>query len=201
MNDSSVCIPHDIAIGRTNPTNKKYTQQHNNVLLQKRFIEELLESNSNQAGCKCYIKGSFIAYPEHYLSNALVVDSCLIESNKQVLINVANNSNLDNIVVKSTIHIHHISGNEYTSLRRNALRFGEKIAQLHGYNSVHDKMTSKDVCKENGLPYGFDGPMYPFGIHVDTYDPKKCDPVHYGSTSSMTREISEFASACLPVIK
>jgi len=33
MNDSSVCIPHDIAIGRTNPTNKKYTQQHNNVLL------------------------------------------------------------------------------------------------------------------------------------------------------------------------
>jgi len=25
----------------------KYTQQHNNVLLQKRFIEELLESKSN----------------------------------------------------------------------------------------------------------------------------------------------------------
>jgi len=33
VKDSSVCIPHDIAIGRTNPTNMKYTQQHNNVLL------------------------------------------------------------------------------------------------------------------------------------------------------------------------
>jgi len=89
-----------------------------------------------------------------------------------VLINVADNTNLDNVVVKSTIRIHHISGNEYTSLRKKALKFGEKIAQLRGYNSVHDKMTSKSVCKENGLPHGFDGPMYPFGIHVDTYDPK-----------------------------
>jgi len=88
-----------------------------------------------------------------------------------VLINVADNTNLDDVVVKSTIRIHHISGNEYTSLRRKALKFGEKIAQLCGYNSVHDKMTSKSVCKENGLPHGFDGPMYPFGIHVDKYDP------------------------------
>jgi len=132
----------------------------------------LLESKSNCAGCKCYIQGSFIAYPERYLSNVLVVDSSLIENNKQVLINVEDNSNLDDIIVKSTICIHHISGNEYTSLRRKALNFGKKIAQLRGYNSVCDKMTSKSVCKENGLPHGFDGPMYPFGIHVDTYDPK-----------------------------
>ena len=66
----------------------------------------------------------------------LVVDSSLIENDKQVLINVEDNCNSDDINVKSTIHIHHISGKEYTSLRRKALNFGKKIAQLHGYNSV-----------------------------------------------------------------
>jgi len=111
VKDSCVCVPRDIAIGRTNPTSDNYTQQHNNILLQKHFIEELLESKSNHAGCKCYIQGSFIAYPERYLSNVLVVNSSLIENNKQVLINVEDNSNLDDIIIKSTIRIHHISGN------------------------------------------------------------------------------------------
>jgi len=163
---------HDIAIGQKNPTTDNYMQQHNNMLLQKHLIEELLESKSNHAGCKHFVWGSFIAYPDHYLSNVLVIDSSLIQNSKQVSINVKDKSNLDDITIKSTICIHHISGSKYTCLRRKALNFGEKVALLHGYNSVCNKMTEETVCREHGLPYGFDGPMYPFGLHVHKYNPK-----------------------------
>ncbi len=33
VKDSSVCIPHDIAIGQKNPMSANYTQLHNNMLL------------------------------------------------------------------------------------------------------------------------------------------------------------------------
>jgi len=99
----------------------------------------------------------------------LVVDSSLNKNSKQVLINVQDKCNLDDIVIKSTIHIHHISGSKSICLRRKALNFGEKVALLH---SVCDKMTEETVCREHGLPYGFDGPMYPFGVHVHKYNPK-----------------------------
>jgi len=132
------------------------------VLLWKCFIKELLKSKSNHAGYKHFVQGLFIAYPEHYLSNVLVIDSSLIKNSKQVLINFQDKSNSDDIVIKYTICIHHISGSKYICLRRKALNFGEKVALLHGYNSVYNIMTEEAVCREHGLPYGFGGPMYPF---------------------------------------
>ena len=72
---------------------------------------------------------------------------------------------------------------------------------LCGHSSVHDKKTKKSVSMHFGLPYGFDGPMHPFGLHVDLYNATNSDPVHYANTKSMQTEISEFANACLPILK
>jgi len=41
---------------------------------------------SNHAGCKRYVSGSFIAFPEMFLDNPLVTDSSLIEQNQQVVL-------------------------------------------------------------------------------------------------------------------
>jgi len=48
----------------------------------------LAKSNSNCAGCKHYVPGSFIAFPEQFMDNPLVIDSYLINSNQQILIQV-----------------------------------------------------------------------------------------------------------------
>ena len=52
-----------------------------------------------------------------------------------------------------------------------------------------------------GLPYNFDGPMHPLGMHAGQYISNSCDPVHYLHTSTFERELSAFASHCLPVLK
>jgi len=78
---------------------------------------------------------------------------------------------------------------------------GEKVASLHGKNSVHDKPTPNSVCATIGLPFGFDGPMHPLGLHVDNYNPKQGDPVHYGGTQDMIAEITDFATHCIPMLK
>jgi len=79
-------------------------------------------------------------------------------------------------------------------MRQKSLTLGAKIKLLCGYNSVQDKMTKESVCSEFQLPFGFNGPMYPFGMHVDSYNPKNMDPVHYINTIDMLAEISEFSN-------
>jgi len=62
-------------------------------------------------------------------------------------------------------------------------------------------MTSADICKEHGLPYKFDGPMHPFGMHVDTYNGRRCDPFHYKGTEEFRAEIKALADVYLPILK
>ena len=77
----------------------------NYLLLQKIFVEELTKSNSNKAGCKRYVNGSFIAYPETFVQNPLVVDSYLISNDKQFLIQVQEDSLSPVIGTQSSIRI------------------------------------------------------------------------------------------------
>jgi len=52
VNDSEICIPHDVAIGHYGFIYQtERTPEHNYVLLQNNFIQEWLESDSNKAGC------------------------------------------------------------------------------------------------------------------------------------------------------
>jgi len=60
-------------------------------------------------------------------------------------------------------------------------------------------MTSAEVCLQNG--HGFDGPMHPFGMHVDTYNGKCCDPFCYKGTDVFCDEIKAFVNVCLPIFK
>jgi len=43
---------------------------------------------NNHAGCKRYVSGSFIAFPEIFLDKPLVIDSSLIEHNQQVVLHI-----------------------------------------------------------------------------------------------------------------
>jgi len=54
-------------------------------------------------GCRRYIPGSFIAYPERYVNNPLVVDSSLIQQNKQVLLHVYEDSMSTTVGIQSSI--------------------------------------------------------------------------------------------------
>jgi len=65
-----------------------------------------------------------------------------------------------------------MEGEDFWKIHQCALRLGEKVASLHGKNSVRDKPTPDSVCAMIGLPFGFDGPMHPLGLHVDNYNPK-----------------------------
>ena len=62
------------------------------------FIQKLVHSNSNKAGSKCYIPGSFIAFP---LENPLVIDSFLIGKDEQVLIQVQEKNLLPITIINS----------------------------------------------------------------------------------------------------
>jgi len=62
VNDNHICIPHDVIVGRQNKlVLSKDDTKANYLLLQKIFVDELTKSNSNKAGCKRYVTGSFIA--------------------------------------------------------------------------------------------------------------------------------------------
>jgi len=83
------------------------TTEENNVCQWRGFIESLLESKSNHAGCKYFVPGSFFNYPESYVSDALVINSALISDGEQVLINVEEHNVLSDIEFKSSICIQH----------------------------------------------------------------------------------------------
>jgi len=89
VNDNHIFIPHDIIVGRQNDlVLSNDNTKANYSFLQKIFVEELKKSTSNKAGCKRYVTGSFIAYPEKFVENPLVVDSYLINNDKQFLLPV-----------------------------------------------------------------------------------------------------------------
>ena len=71
--------------------------------LRRIFVEELAVLKSFRAGCKRFVPGSFIACPEKYVDNPLVVDSSFIEKDKQVLLHVQEQSTSLVIGVQSTI--------------------------------------------------------------------------------------------------
>ncbi len=105
------------------------------------------------------------------------------------------------VSIQSSIRVQHISGDEYFNLRESAIPLGEKVLSLCGRNSVRDKTTSINICSNFGLPHGFDGPMHPFGMHVDVFKPNCSDPVHYSHTEEFCAEITAFASLCLPQLQ
>jgi len=107
VKDSEICIPHDVAIGHYGFIYQtERTPEHNYVLLWNNFVQELLESDSNKAGCKRFITGTFIAYPERYVTNALVISMSLISTDSQVLISVKEQNICNDITVQSSIRIH-----------------------------------------------------------------------------------------------
>jgi len=62
-------------------------------------------------------------------------------------------------------------------------------------------MTPFTICSKFGLPFGFDGPMHAFGMHVNLYSPNCSDLVHYRGTQGLLSEINKFAHHCLPLLK
>jgi len=117
VDDRNICILHDVIIGRKDcmvDMSKNIGQQ--NTLLRTIFIEELAISKSYRAGCKRFVPGSFVAYPEKYVDNPLVVDSSFIEKDKQVLLHVQEQSASLVIGVQSTIRIQRFSGSKYSPL-------------------------------------------------------------------------------------
>jgi len=89
VDDRNICIPHDVIVGREDClVEKSKNVRKQNMLLRRIFVEELAISKSFRAGCKRFVPGSFVAYPERYVNNPLVIDSNFIESNKQVLLHV-----------------------------------------------------------------------------------------------------------------
>jgi len=102
--DKKVCVPPDIFIGIHNTAVKgNESKQEASKQLKNLFVKKLLQSNSNQAGSKCFVSRSFIAYPEKYLESPLVIDGLLINNNQQILIQVKENNSSAIIDVQSTI--------------------------------------------------------------------------------------------------
>jgi len=89
VSDSNICIPPDIMVGcerrsfKDTPTKAKLY-----VCLKERFVSNLVKSKSNRAGKKRYVAGSFIAFPEKFVENPLVIDSHFIENNQQVVMQI-----------------------------------------------------------------------------------------------------------------
>jgi len=84
--------------------------------LKNLFVQKLVHLHSNQAGSKHFVPGSFIAFPEKYLENPLVIDSFLMGKDQQVLIQVQEENSLPIIDIQSTICIQHMVGKDYCLL-------------------------------------------------------------------------------------
>jgi len=70
--DKNICIPPNIFIRIHNNTVKgNKSKQEAYEYLKDLFLTKLLQSKSNQAGCKHFVSGLFIAYPEKYMVNPL----------------------------------------------------------------------------------------------------------------------------------
>jgi len=107
--DADICIPPDVIIGQLNGSvqgNKMRSERFG--ILQKYFHQELAKSNSDCAGSKHYVPGSFIAFPEQFLENPLVIDSYIINNNQQILIQVQEKSDLPIIGLQSSICVQHM---------------------------------------------------------------------------------------------
>jgi len=156
---------------------------------------------SNCAGCKRYVSGSFIAFPEMFLDKPLVIDSSFIEHNQQVVLLIWEKSDSAVIGLQSSINIQHVSGLEYIHLKQRAIKLGQKVKSLQGNNCVRDGKTPFEICSKFGLPFGFDGPMHAFGMNVDLYSSKHLEPVLYRETQGLMSEINKFAHHCLPLLK
>jgi len=117
VDDYSVCIPPDVTIGKPNcKPHSNYTKKQNYAMLQSLYMQELQISDSNKAGCKRYIPGSFIAFPEKILDNPLVIDTCLIDERSQAMVWVQEQNQTSVVGMQSTIRIQHMSGIEYSCL-------------------------------------------------------------------------------------
>jgi len=202
VSDSNICIPPDIMVGCKRRSFKDTpTKAELYVCLKKWFVSNLVKSKSNRAGKKRYVAGSFIAFPEKFVENPLVIDSQFIENNQQVVMQIRDHSELPVIGCQSSIRVQRVSGLEYSSVKQFALHLGQKVCSLKGKNSVRDKPTSSSKCSRFGLPLGFDGPMHALGMHVDLFNHNRLDPVHYGGTQGMVSEINDFAKSILPLLK
>jgi len=117
VSDDNICIPHDIILCDNDcKIQQDGMVEKNNKVLRKVFVEELFRSRSNRTGCRRYVPKSFIAYPETYVHNPLVVDSSLIQQNKQVVVHIHEDSTSTAIGIQSSIRVQHISGDDYSSL-------------------------------------------------------------------------------------
>ena len=66
---------------------------------------------------------------------------------------------------------------------------------------MSDEKTPFEICSKFGLPFGFNGPMHAFRMHVDLYSSKCLEPVLYRGTQGLMSEINKFACHCLPLLK
>ena len=202
VSDNNICIPPDIMVGCKRRHIKDVPSKTElYCCLKERFVRNLVKSKSNRAGKKRYVDGSFIAFPEKFVENPLVIDSCFIENNQQVVIQIRESSESPVIGCQSSIRVQRVSGVEYSRVRQFALRLGERVCSLQGKSSVRDKPTSYSICSRFGLPLGFDGPMHALGMHVDLFNRNRLDPIHYCGTQGMVSEINDFAMSFLPLLK
>jgi len=138
--DCHICVPPDVlTLSDKCWISYGKSQKDNNKSLRLRFVKELRKSTNNHAGCKRYVNGSFIAFPEMFLENLLVIDSSLIDHNQQVVLQIREKNDSAVIGLQSSIQIQHINGVEYSSLKQSALKLGQEIKSLHGNNCVRDK--------------------------------------------------------------
>jgi len=83
------------------------------------------------------------------VENPLVIDSCFIENNQQVVMQIRESSESPVIGCQSSICVQCVSGVEYSRVKQFALRLGERVCSLQGKSSVRDKPTSFSICSNN----------------------------------------------------
>ena len=178
------------------------SQKDNNKSLRLHFVKELHKSTNNRAGCKRYVNGSFIAFPEMFLENPLVIDSSLIDQNQQVVLQIREKNDSAVIGLQSSIRIQHINGVEYSCLKQSALKLGQEIKSLHGNNCVRDKkhhlicvlrldchLVSMDQCMLLGHML--------ICIHQNIQN----QFITRDHNDALQSEITEFAQLCIPLLK
>jgi len=89
VHDKDICIPPDVFLGRSDcVVGSIESASESNSCLQEIFGQSLSTAKSNHTLCQRYVPGSFIAYPENCVENPIIVDSSLLQSNEQLLLQV-----------------------------------------------------------------------------------------------------------------